>query len=473
MKKTNMYLLLFVGVASFVLIAVNSYTIKILSGVRAYINGESEYSKGQKDAVLYLSTFITTEDTAYLRSFKESIAVPMGDNLARKSLLSGGKDQAIANYFVIGRNHPSDIGDMIWLFRTFRTTYMKTPISIWTDAEVYIDELYNTGMEVSYKIEHNSLSARERLEAAKKISAISARLYELESRFSKVLGDTAREVRDYLFFANLFCILVIIGNIALYASRMIKRLNASNLILKAKNDEVSEINKELDTLVYSLSHDLRSPITSIKGLINLLREEDDLERLKEFADDMDHIIDSQDAFILEIIDFFKSKRSMVSYSQFSLKRLIEDIVDNNKFIPAAQDILINREIGLDMICADELRLKIIVSNLLSNAIKYSDERKTQRTIIIRTQKVHNDIAIEVEDNGIGFDEALLNNMFGLFYAIPGTSKGTGLGLYILKQNLEKLKGKVEAQSKPGVGSKFTIFIPQPVSVSRMQLLEAV
>ena len=98
MRKKNFYLLLFILVASCVLIGINYYTIKILSGVRAYINGESEYSKGQKDALLYLYTYIETGDKGYMQSFDKSIEVPMGDNMARKSLLGNYDDNLTTKY---------------------------------------------------------------------------------------------------------------------------------------------------------------------------------------------------------------------------------------------------------------------------------------------------------------------------------------------------------------------------------------
>jgi signal transduction histidine kinase len=459
MIKKNIYLLLFVLMACLMLIIINNYTIKILSGVRAYINGESEYSKGQKDALLFLSTFIATEDTAYLRLFNASIKVPMNDNLARESLLNNEKDEVVFRYFAVAQNHPADIPDMIWLFKTFRTTYMKTPIQIWSEADTHINNLYIIGTEVGNKIQSKSLSSAEKLAAVKKISTISANLYELESRFSKVLNDKARKINDYLLWANIICILFIVGNIAIFAGIMIRRLNKSNLVLKAKNDEVIETNKELDTLVYSISHDLRSPITSIKGLLNVLRDEDDLARLKEFADDLDNIVSSQDIFILEIIDFFRSKRSTLSYTEFSLKKLIDTVIANNRFIPAARDITIHQQIALDTVYTDELRLKIIINNLLSNAIKYSDGRKSDRVITIKTRRVHDNIEIEIEDNGIGIDKKHIDKIYNMFYSASPINKGTGLGLYILKQNVSKLQGKVDARSELNVGTKFTVVIP--------------
>ena len=459
MKKKNLYLLLFIFVASSALIAIDYYKIKILSGVRAYTNGESEYSKGQKDALLYLYAYIETSAPRYMTSFRTSLQVPIGDNMARNSMQHNSGDSTTTVDFLMGKNHPKDIPDMIWLFKTFQSTYMKTPIRLWSEAEPMINQLNAIGNDIDARIKKGSLTTAEKQAAVKKITAISGDLYRKESEFSQVLGDTAREINAYVFYVNTLCILIIISNIALYAILMVRRMTATNKKLEAINAEVVETNKELDTLVYSVSHDLRSPITSIQGLLHLLKEETEKEQINEYVDLIDTTIRKQDIFILEIIDFFKNKRSSLSFREFSLKALIEDVLANNKFTPLAKHITITENIALDMVCTDELRIKMILNNLVSNAIKYSDERKLKRTIAINTLKAGDEIVIEVTDNGIGIDKRHIDKIYNMFFVTNHDNKGTGLGLYILKQNMEKLKGRVEVHSELHVGTKFTVYIP--------------
>lgn len=462
MAKRNFYLLLLIFFASLVLISVNFYTIKILSAVRAYINGESEYSKGQKDASLYLYTYIETGDSTYIKSFNDAIWVPMADNLARKCM-SGeineyGKN-ITANYFIIGRNHPEDIPGMIWLFKTFRNTYMKTPVMLWIDAEPLLNQLYNIGIEVNVKIRNHTLTPEEKLQAVQQISMISTALYKKESAFSQVLGDTARKINKYLLFANIMCILVIIGSISVYVIIMIKRLGHSYHKLQATNKEIVETNKELDTLMYSLSHDLRSPITSVLGLIQISKEENEITVLKEYMQLIENTAKQQDIFILEIIDFFRNKRSSLNYTEFSLADLLDGIAGSHKFSHIGKQINITIQLGLDLVYTDELRVKMILNNLVSNAIKYSDDSKPEKTVLIKTYNHQNEIVLEVTDNGIGIDEKHINKIFNMFFVTAHTNKGSGLGLYILKQNVEKLKGIVQVQSVVGQGSTFTVRLP--------------
>ena len=460
MNKRNFILLFFVFIASITLIAVNFYTIKILSGIRSYINGESEYSKGQKDAVVFLSSFIQTQDVFYSRSFNESINTPKGDNLARTNLTNGGSDEIITRGFLMGKNHPDDIPDMIWLFKRFKSiSFMKECIQIWKEADALITELDSIGSEVYFKTKNNELSPEYRRLAIIKISSISTELSKKESSFSHVMGNAARDVNEYLRLANILCIILIIGNISIYVTIMLNKLHKSKEILEAKNLELLNTNKELDTFVYSLSHDLRSPITSIKGLLNITKQETELPSINNYLDLIEGVIDKQDSFIKEIISFFKNKRTSVFYSQFSLVELIECVVSNNKYAPQAQNIIITRELLADDIYNDELRLKIILNNLISNAIKYSDERKSIRTIDIKTNLVDNNLTIVVEDNGIGIAKEYFTKIFNMFYVASSNNRGTGLGLYILKENVEVLNGTVEVESAINKGTRFTITLP--------------
>ena len=460
MSRKNRSLLIVAFAASLALIVVNFYTIKTLSSMRAYINGEAQYSKGQKDALLYLSTYIQTEDTAYWRYFNAAISIPIGDNQARQLLLGNGRDIEAAKGFLMGKNHPRDIPDMIWMFRRFRTIYfMKSAIKIWGEAEPLVSQLDSIGANVHAKMNAQLLTPEERRETMKRISGISSLLSEKESAFSQVLSTAARNINVYLLLINVICIVFILGNVMMFSLRIMKRMSRSEDILQLKNIELTNSNNELDTLLHSISHDLRSPITSIKGLIELISTEDDPEQVKMYLSLMDSVVDRQNIFITDTIDFFKNKHQAASYTEVNMSELIEAVIMNNKYTPVAQGIIIDHEVNGDSVFSDELRLKMIVNNLLTNAIKYSDKQKPERRITVKTNKTKDWFYIEVEDNGVGMDKQYLEKIFDMFFVIPGNTKGTGLGLYILKENVEKLKGKVEVASQLAVGTKFTVAIP--------------
>src|ERR1700712_4076778 len=113
--------LLVMALASVTIVVVNYYSIRILSGARAYINGESQYSKGQKDASAYLTNYISFENEADYAAFSVAINIPKGDKIARVALSSNNVNYDLAkDGFLRGGNHHEDIGDMIWLFATFK-----------------------------------------------------------------------------------------------------------------------------------------------------------------------------------------------------------------------------------------------------------------------------------------------------------------------------------------------------------------
>ncbi len=154
MKKQKSLLLLFILFVSFLLIVTNFYTIKVLSTVRAYINGESEYSKGQKDASLYLVTYVESEDSSYWTAFNKSLAVPKGDNIARNSLLNHEDDEIAKQGFLMGRNNIEDVPDLIWLFKRFhKLPFMKNVIEIWASAEPLINRLDTIGNNIHLQIQ--------------------------------------------------------------------------------------------------------------------------------------------------------------------------------------------------------------------------------------------------------------------------------------------------------------------------------
>lgn len=459
MNKKNA-LLIFVFLSSMLLIGINFYTIKILSGVRAYINGESEYSKGQKDASLFLTAYIDLQDERYWQQFNSAIGVPDGDRQSRIYLLKGGDDSLVVKGFLAGQNHPDDVPNMIWLFRRFqKVSFMKAAIKVWSDADVLTERLHVLGNKLHGEMATRVLTQAEKEKAVRTINSLSAVLSKKEHAFSGILGVQSRRLNKYLLYANIMCILVILGNITFYVITMMNKLGRSKQRLEEKNTELSNASKELDTFVYSLSHDLRAPITSIKGLVYIAHKDPSPEGVKDYLVMIDGLIDKQDAFIKEVIDFFRNKRSSLVMKELSLVAVVDEVVDNNRFSELAQQMEIRREINIDVIQSDELRLKMILNNLVSNAIKYSDPNKAQRWLVVRANKVDEKIVIEVEDNGVGIEKENFEKIFQMFFVTSNDNRGTGLGLYILKQNVEKLQGQVNVVSEVKKGTKISVSLP--------------
>ncbi|WP_426486183.1 sensor histidine kinase [Flavobacterium sp. 2] len=460
MRFPNVFiLLLIVFITCALLICVNFFTIKILSANRAYVNGESHYSKGQKDAARHLITYLYTKDRNQWKLYQEELSVPQGDGIARKTLLKAGDNQVARDGFIKGRNHKDDLDDLVWLFVYFKkVSFLAKAIHEWEQGDNLIYELFTIGTQIDAKIKHNALSPDEQRKFLEQISVISDRLTINERNFSNTLGEGTRKIKDLLIITNIVFILIIVCSICLYYSIMVKRLLTSKKEIEVKNENLMLVNHELDCFVYSASHDLRSPITSLKGLIKITQLEDSVIQIKDYLYLMEQSLAKQDQFISDIIDYSKNKRTQIIMEPVSLKELFEEAISQLMHIENANQIIFTKELLVDQIHSDSLRLKIIISNLLSNAIKYADANKQEMFISIKTSFNDGYNRIEVIDNGIGIKEEYKDNIFEMYFG-TNKNKGSGLGLYIVKEAVENIKGNISVSSESSVGSKFTVTIP--------------
>jgi signal transduction histidine kinase len=446
-----------VMIAAFSMIIINYFTIKILSTARAYVAGESFYSKGQKDAARNLILFVNSGDALYWNSFIEELSVPIGDSLARVGLLRGDDRARIEEGFLAGRNHPDDIDDLIWMFEKFQhVEFMQNAIQIWKEADYLVGQELALAYELKGKMDLTALSLLERTEAVGKINNITTELTTKERAFSSTLGDASRDIKAVLWTLNIVMTLLVVGGTSTYAWLMFRRL-------REKNRDLSAINEELDKFVYSASHDLRAPITSVRGLIELVRMENDPSQIAAYLQMMERSLNKQDLFIRDIIALSRNKKTSTGSEEVNLTRLVDDVIDQHRFMEDAKTIVIRRDLHTDCVLSDEFRVRIILSNLVSNAIKYSDMRKAERVIVIRTRQNNGTFLMEVEDNGQGIRQEDQAHVFEMFYAAGSHTKSSGLGLYITLEAVQRLKGKISFQSQPGVGTTFTVALPQTVA----------
>ena len=188
-KQRNIFIpVLIIIIACSSLIIINYITLKILSANRAYINGESQYSKAQKEASRHLVTYIFNQDVKDWNLFKRELAVPQGDAAARIALTNNGSLETIKAGFKAGRNNPKDFDDLIWLFKKFKSVeFFATAINEWKNADLLINQLSKTGVELNQKIETNTLTEADKSIFLEKINQLSKKLSVSEHKFSASL----------------------------------------------------------------------------------------------------------------------------------------------------------------------------------------------------------------------------------------------------------------------------------------------
>jgi signal transduction histidine kinase len=238
-------------------------------------------------------------------------------------------------------------------------------------------------------------------------------------------------------------------------------LNHYNALqLVQSNDQLTKTNKELDRFVYSTSHDLRAPLTSLMGLINITDRTTNPEELKRYLSMMRERVHSLDKFIKDITDYSRNNRLEIIKEKVKLIELAHEVWDSLKFSPEAENI--NFEVDIDeniTVESDKNRLKVIISNLISNAIRYHDMRKEKQYIRLKAEVKDRIFYLKVQDNGQGIASEYHTKIFDMFYRANEQSKGSGLGLYIVKEALMKLSGSIHLESSPGIGSTFTVRLP--------------
>lgn len=236
--------------------------------------------------------------------------------------------------------------------------------------------------------------------------------------------------------------------------------SAAIAALAIQNEELTKINTELDSFVYSVSHNLRAPLMSVLGLLNLAKEEKTVDTMREYHHMMETSIQKLDETLKEILDYSRNARQELKYEKVHIRKTIDDNLARVQFMPGFQSLKISQEIeDATSLISDYYRISVIMNNLISNAVKYLDPEKENSFLKISVCIEADHAVIQLEDNGIGIEQEQIHKIFDMFYRATERKEGAGLGLYIVKEAVDKLKGTIAVESKSGEGTLFRIIIP--------------
>jgi PAS domain S-box-containing protein len=230
--------------------------------------------------------------------------------------------------------------------------------------------------------------------------------------------------------------------------------------LAIKNLQLAKTNEELDRFVYSASHDMRAPLTSMLGLINLSERSNPSEEMKSYLAWMTRCIATMEGFIKEVTDYSRNARLDFLLTELPLHDFISETTENLAYTVIDKKVRVEINVAQDLVIkTDSGRLKIVFNNLISNAYKYHRYDQSDPYIRIDADQHEENLIAHITDNGSGIPEQHITKIFDMFYRASETSQGSGLGLYIVKEALQKLGGTISVVSEVDKGSTFTLSIP--------------
>lgn len=230
--------------------------------------------------------------------------------------------------------------------------------------------------------------------------------------------------------------------------------------LRLAMDQLSERNFELDQLMYKTSHDLRSPLSSILGLVNLANLDPDPANLTQYLKKIEGRIKKLDEFISSMVNYARVNRGEITVGEIDLEKTVRAVIHEleylDNFSAVKTSITVNnKDIPFRN---DHFLLKIVIGNVISNAYKYyNPEADSYLNVVIDISPAS--ATMEFADNGIGIRKEHQDKIFDMFYRATDRSQGSGLGMYIVRQAIEKIDGTISLSSTYGTGTTIRIVVP--------------
>ena len=241
-------------------------------------------------------------------------------------------------------------------------------------------------------------------------------------------------------------------------SKAYEELHATLETNRLQTQIIENKNAELDAFFYRISHDLKGPISSLLGLSFLARMDIKDEQAQVYLERQHTQVERLNTIINGLINLTKLNHADLQKEKIDFENLIDGCVLSFNTLPNFTKVTFRKEIETGVAFYTEWTLlNAIVQNLIENAIKYSCQNLPFVRIAVKTE--HNYVILEVEDNGQGIPEEHQPRIFEMFYRASHNASGTGLGLYILKRSVDRLKGTIEIKSEVNVGSTFTVRLP--------------
>jgi len=409
-------------------------------------------SKGDTDKLKYLLANVTQEKNDTVQTVAE-----------KKGLFRRLRDAVKSNDDTLTQ-----------ISKSSQTEAKELMIPLLSDTIIdFINQIDKNVKTKNSQITHQLLTRQHELYTIKELvgTQINNIMEAMKDREYQANTDTLKEKNEALSrstmvvaFVGLSALIVVI----FFMSWTVQSLNKAQRLQKniqEANKHAEKLLASREQLIYTITHDIKAPISSIIGFIDLLKEEVFSQKQRYFLNNMhlsaSHILD----LVRNLLNFHSVEKvqPQLTAVAFSPASLIHNIYES--FLPLAQQ----KELTLDLkssleekktFLSDPFYIRQIVNNLLSNAIKFTQEKG--KIFLVSSLGEQNQWKISVQDNGQGIDTTDLPKIFDEFVRLRKTEEkeeGTGLGLLISKQLATLLGGIIDVESQKGTGSNFTLTIP--------------
>jgi PAS domain S-box-containing protein len=240
----------------------------------------------------------------------------------------------------------------------------------------------------------------------------------------------------------------------------ITRQKESEFKLRKSEEHLQAALNELNTFIYRASHDLKGPLSSIIGLTGVAQQEVKDEASLHYLSMIRESTDKLSSTLTGLIETMRVRENNVEAVRVDLRQLIKEILARFAYVPGVERVEMRVEVDVHKeFYSLKTILGSILQNLVENAIKYHNYAEGTPFISIQVKDEREGIAIVVEDNGSGMTKEVKEKIFEMYFRGSEDSKGSGLGLYIVKTGIKRLNGTIEVESEDGRGSRFSIYLP--------------
>jgi signal transduction histidine kinase len=227
-----------------------------------------------------------------------------------------------------------------------------------------------------------------------------------------------------------------------------------------KNNQGDQLNGLVERFIYSCSHELKSPIASMQGLLEIMKYHPLHSETATCIDLMTTCTERMNNLVNSLEEYMLNAKREIYLENVRGEELIHGVLDRFQDTLEKQHIKVKTVIQQTSVwITDSHRVNLVLKNLISNAVTFQDPQKHEKKIVVRLNVTPNDSMLEVADNGVGIHKDTQKKIFDLFYRGHDQSEGSGLGLFLVQNIASKMHAKVSMKSTENIGTSFKVTTP--------------